>query len=326
MERYSRQEILKEIGKKRQGMLEKASVAIIGIGAIGSVTASLLARAGIGKIVLIDRDIVEEHNVQRQMLFTEEDRVKPKAAQAMAYLQKVNKTIHIEADTRELNAETIHTLKNYDLMLDCTDNMETRFLINDFCTKYRKQWIHASAIATKARCVVITPETPCFRCIFKPAKPGSLETCDTTGVLNTITTAIASIQCTEAIKVLTEQQYIKELLLYDIWKQDLTTIRTKKKKDCLCCAKKEFTFLAAKASSEATKLCGQGRVQVRGSTPNITALLKRLEKCGRVKQTKYGLVFEANETNFFLFTDGRCLIKARTTEEAKSLYSKYIGY
>ncbi len=324
--RYNRQEILPEISEKGQGMLWKRSVAIIGIGALGSVTASLLARIGIRKLLVWDRDIVEKHNLQRQMIFTEDDINKPKAAQATAYMQKVNSEITIEAETTELNPETIHTLKNYDLILDCTDNMETRFLINDFCVKNKIPWIYSSAVGTKGRLLTIVPEkTPCFRCLFSHPKPGSLETCDTIGVLNTITTTIAALQVTEAIKILTKQEPTKELLAYDVWTQQLDKIRVKRKRECLCCHKQKFDFLVGKEEIATIKLCGQGRVQIKGKKPNMDELNNRLEKVGKVKISSYGIYFISKETDFFLFNDGRCLIKAWTKEHGKSLYGKYVG-
>lgn len=324
-DRYSRQAIMKEIGKKGQKMLKKSSVAIIGIGALGTTAAELLARAGIGTLLLIDRDIAELHNLQRQYIFTEEDCHKPKAAAAAEYLQKVNSVIAIHAETTELTWENVEKLKGYDLILDCTDNMETRFLLNDFCVKYQKQWIYCGAIETKGRLLVITPQTPCFRCVFSLPHAGSLETCETIGVLNTITTAMATFQVTEALKLLTQQPYTKELMVLDIWKGDFAKIKIKKRTDCPCCGKKEFPFLEGKKQSTAIKLCGHDRIQIKGALPNLQTLEKRLKKVGKVKKSPYGLYFKTKNTNFFLFNDGRCLIKAKTPEEAKRIYAEYVG-
>jgi molybdopterin-synthase adenylyltransferase len=322
--RYARQELLKEIGKQGQQKLSKAKVAIVGIGALGTATASLLARGGVNHLTLMDRDIIELHNLQRQHLFTEADRHKPKATEAMMHLKKINSTIQIEANTNELNNETRNNLKGHDLILDCTDNFATRFLINDFCVKNNIPWIYAAAIGTKGRVLVMTPKTACFRCIFPVPKPGSLETCDTAGVLNTITTTIAAIQSTEAIKLLTKQPYTRGMMCYDIWKQDFTKIKVKKKDNCVCCVQKQFDYLN-NTTNITTKLCGQGRVQVKGDSPDFTRLKKRLKQHGTVKISKYGLLFEGKETNFFLFKDGRCLIKANTVKKGKNLYSKYVG-
>lgn len=324
--RYNRQEILTEMGAKGQKLLSNAKAAIIGVGALGTTTANLLARAGVGTIALFDRDIIELHNLQRQTIFTEEDCNKPKAVSAAIWLQKVNSEIRIEAFPEEINYETIGILKNYDIILDCTDNMETRFLINDFCVKNKTPWIYCSALGTKGRLLTIIPnKTPCFRCLFTIPKPGSLETCDTSGVLNTITTTMAALQTTEALKILTKQQPIKELLAFDIWKQNLEKIAVKGKKECLCCQKKKFEFLERKKETATIKLCGQGRIQIKGSKPNIPTIKKRLEQNGDVKQTEYGIHFTNDEVDFFLFNDGRCLIKAATKQEAKNVYSKWVG-
>ena len=326
--RYNRQELLKEVGKNGQALLKKSSIAIIGVGALGTTVANLLARAGVGTIALVDRDVIELHNLQRQTIFTEEDCNKPKAVQAKVWLQKVNSEITIEAFPEEINYETIILLKKYDLILDCTDNMETRFLINDFCIKENKPWIYCSAVATKGRMFVVDPRSskfPCFRCIFTLPKPGALETCDTAGVLNTITAAMAAMQTTEAIKILTKQQPTKELVAYDIWTQTVEKITVKKKKDCMCCQKRKFEFLEGKGETVSIKLCGQGRIQVKGKRPNTEVLETRLKKAGATKRSAYGIQFHNEEADFFLFTDGRCLIKAATKEEAKNAYSKYVG-
>ncbi len=326
--RYNRQELLCEIGKKGQEQLKNAKVAVIGVGALGTTTANLLVRAGIGNILLIDRDIIELHNLQRQTIFRERDVGLPKAAATKEWLEEVNSETKIEAKLIDLNAETINILKEkeYNLVLDCTDNMETRFLINDFCVKNNIPWIYCSAVGTKGRLLTIIPQkTPCLRCFMQMPKPGSLETCDTTGVLNSITTTMSAMQVTEAIKILTKHQPIKELIAYDIWTQDLKKITVKKKKECICCSKKQFQFLDAKKATEAINLCGQGRMQIRGEKPNLAAIKKRLEKNGKVKALAYGIHFSNSETNFFLFGDGRCLIEAQTKEEAKGLYAKYVG-
>ncbi len=325
-ERYSRQELLKEIGVKGQKLLNKVKVVIVGVGALGTTTANLLARAGVGTIGLVDRDIIELHNLQRQTLFTEEDCNKPKAEVAATWLRKTNSTITIEAHTTELNHETAEILKPYDFILDCTDHMETRFLINDFCVKNKKPWVYCSAVGTKGRLLAIIPnKTPCFRCVFSVPKPGSLETCDTTGVLNTITTTMAALQVTEAIKMLTNQPAITELLAFDVWKQELQKIKVKKNQTCICCKKKNYEFLEGNKETISIKLCGQGRIQVKGSKPNIAAIRKRLEQNGSVKATEYGIHFTNDTVDFFLFTDGRCLIRATTKQEAKNVYAQYVG-
>lgn len=325
--RYNRQELLKEIGEKGQELLKNSSIAVLGIGAIGTTAAQLLARAGIGRLALFDRDIVELHNLQRQNMFTEADCSKPKAAVAAEHLKKINSAILIEPHATDINWETIEILKNHDLILDCTDNMETRFLLNDFCVKNNKPWIYAAAVGTKGRVFVFSQKkaAPCFCCLFPLPKPGSLETCDTVGVLNTITTTIAALQVTEAIKLLTKQPITEELIAYDIWNHSFEKIQVKKKKGCLCCEKKQFAFLEGKKETSAIKLCGQGRIQIKGKQPSVQELEKRLKSVGKITVSDYGIHFVSNDADFFLFADGRCLIKAATKEEAQSIYRKYIG-
>lgn len=327
-DRYDRQELLKEIGKKGQEQIKNAQVTVIGLGALGTTTANLLARAGVGNLLLIDRDIIELHNLHRQTIFIEKDVGLPKAAAAKERLKQINSQIHIEVKLLDLNPETVNILqeKKCNIILDCTDTMETRFLLNDFCVKNRISWIYCSAVQTKGRLFSIIPnKTPCLRCFMSMPKPGSLETCDTAGVLNSITTTMSAMQATEAIKILTLQEPTKELIAYDIWSQNLEKIQVNKKKDCFCCGKKQFEFLEGKGATEALRLCGQGRIQIKGQKPNLAAIKKRLEKNGKVKISTYGLHFQGKETDFFLFTDGRCLIKAKTKEEAKVLYAKYVG-
>ncbi len=325
LERYHRQELLSCIGIKGQNLLRKSKVAIIGIGALGTVVADLLSRAGIGTLLLIDRDIIEPHNLQRQHLFTEHDCFRPKTEQAALHCRSINSTIDIITSSEDLTNETIAMLRGYDLVLDCTDSMETRFLINDFCIKHSIPWIYAGAIATKGRILVIMPNGPCFRCVFSPPPPGSLDTCDTAGVLNTITTTIAALQCTEALKILTKQCHVKELLLFDIWLQDFSKIRVQKNKKCLCCVQKIFLFLNANEEHFTMKLCGQNRMQIKGRKPDIAVIVENLRKHGTVKQTSYGILFINKNVNFFLFNDGRCLIHASTPKQARTIYTKYIG-
>ena len=215
MERYKKQALV--LGKKAHQRLEKSAVAIVGLGALGSVSAELLTRAGVERLILIDRDIVELDNLQRQGLFDERDIGKPKAEQAKLKLEKINSEIRLEAYFENLDSSTVNLLKG-DLVLDCTDNLETRFLINDYCIKNKKPWIFASALGLAGFVFVIKPGGPCLSCIFKEA---SLETCETAGVLNTITTLVGAVQTNEAIKVLTGKGAERDLLLVTLKKNSI---------------------------------------------------------------------------------------------------------
>ena len=204
--RYARQEILPEIGTNGQKRLSESTVTIVGVGALGTVSAALLTRAGIGKIILIDRDIVDESNLQRQALFTEADVGKAKAIQAKEQLERINSDVSIEAYPEDLTDKNIATLVHGDLIMDGTDNMETRFLLNDFAKKKHIPWVYGAAVQDRGSVMSITPSSPCLSCVFKGRK--SLETCETAGVLNTIIYFIASLQVTKAIKILLNNSMI----------------------------------------------------------------------------------------------------------------------
>lgn len=324
--RYIRQEIFREIGKKGQKRLQNSYVAIVGLGALGSVSAQLLARAGIGRLVLVDRDIVELSNLQRQSLFDESDIGNPKASAAKEKLNDINSEIKIDFFIEDLNYENIGKILNekVDLILDCTDNLETRFLLNDFCIKNNIPFIYSSAVGSKGYVFDVVPkQTACLRCFLKEAT--ALDTCETGGVLNTITNLISSIQVNEAIKILLNKDYEKYLLFSDISKNELTKIKINKNKNCICCAKNNFEYLAGKKSQKIIKLCGDNVYQIKSKSINkeqFNDLKNKLKKINKVVDFGYCINFGNKLT---LFQDGRALIKAKNGKEAKSLYSKFVG-
>lgn len=326
--RYSRQEIFSEIGKQGQNKLRKSSVAIVGLGALGSVSAELLARAGIGKLVLIDRDIVELSNLQRQSLYDESDIGKPKAIAAKEKLHKINSEVKIDFFIDDLNYNNIGKIigiKNINLILDCTDNLETRFLINDFSVKNKIPFIYSSAVGSKGYVFDVVPDknNPCLRCFLKDA--AQLDTCETAGVLNTITHIIPSVQSNEAIKILLNRSYERNLLYFDIWKNELMKIRINKNKNCECCVKNNFEYLSGKKSSKTIKMCGDNIFQIKNKSINkdeFNNLKNRLKKIGKIIDFGYCINFENKLT---IFQDGRALIKAKDEKEAKSLYSRFVG-
>jgi len=327
--RYIRQEILREIGKKGQAKLQKSAVAIVGLGALGSNSAELLARAGVGKLLLIDRDIVELSNLQRQSLFDENDIGKAKAAQAKKHLSSINSNIKIDFFIDDLNSENIGKIFNgksqIDLILDCTDNMETRFLLNDFCVKNQIPFIYSSAVGSKGYVFNIIPQTtPCLKCFLKEA--AQLDSCETIGILNTITNLISSLQINEALKILLKTgDFEKKLLFFDIWKNELLKIKVNKDKNCICCANSVFEYLSGKKSSKIIKLCGENVYQIKAKSTDknqFKNLKNKLEKIGKVLDFSYCINFDNKIT---LFNDGRALIKAKGEKEAKSLYSRLIG-
>lgn len=324
--RYIRQEIFKEIGKKGQEKLGKSTVAIVGLGALGSNSAELLARAGIEKLILIDRDIVELSNLQRQRLFDETDIGKPKALAAKEHLKEINNEVEIISIIDDLNFENINKIlnKNIGLILDCTDNLETRFLINDFVIKNNLPFIYSSAVGAKGYVFSIIPnKTACLRCFLKEA--AQLDTCETVGVLNTITSLISSLQVNEAIKIILGKNYEKNLLFFDVWKNELLKIKVDKNKNCICCSKHNFEHLTGKSQSKIIKLCGDNVHQVKTKAidkKQFNELKNKLKRIGKVADFGYCINFDNKLT---IFQDGRALVKAKDEKGAKSLYSKFVG-
>ena len=317
--RYSRQIIFEKIGAEGQEKLRKSNVCIVGMGALGTRTVELLARAGIGNLTLIDRDIVELSNLQRQTLFTEEDINKSKAFAASEHLKKINSQIKIKAVFKEINYNNIYELKG-DLILDCTDNMETRFLINEYSLEKNIPWIFASVISSTGMIFNIIPKkTPCFRCIFQEPED-MLGTCDTEGIINTTSSLISSMQVTEAFKILTKQPANKELIYYDIWKSRIEKTKVKKLPNCPACNKK-YKYLTGENSQNIINLCGSNSYQLKGRKLKLNEVAKKLEKIDKVFLNDYCLIFR----ELTMFPDGRTLIKAESPEKAKLIYTQYIG-
>ena len=331
-ERYSRHILLKEIGEEGQIKLSKSFVIIIGCGALGTTIANNLVRAGIGQIKIIDRDIIEMNNLQRQTLFDEDDIGLPKAWVAVKKLRKVNSKIKIEFIVEDLNNSNIEEIiEGADLVIDGTDNMETRFLINDACIKHNVPWIYGGAIGMGGMSMNIIPdETPCFRCVI-PNLPdaGALPTCDTAGVLNTIPLIIGSIESTEALKILLGKTFNDKLLTYDVWAHDFQLVKIKKNNECECCVKHNFEFLNAKKKTRITLLCGENAVQI---TPAKNTVLlfeefaQKLRKSGKVEVTEIILKFSVDSYQLNIFKSGRAIVYGTNDEKtAKSLYAKYVG-
>jgi molybdopterin/thiamine biosynthesis adenylyltransferase len=335
-DRYSRQIILPNIEEEGQKILLKSKIAIIGCGALGTVTANNLVRAGVGKVSIIDRDFVELNNLQRQILFDEDDIGMPKAIAAAEKLKRVNSDVEIETivkDLNHMNAEKI--LSGVDLVLDGTDNMQTRFLINDVCVKNKIPWIYTAAVGTYGMMMPIIPgKTPCFRCFLPDVpEPGSLETCDTAGILNTISAIIASIESTEAIKILLKKNIItnaeSNLIFYDVWSNTIEKVAVVRNKRCRCCIEHKFDFLNAAKEEIVTSLCGRNAIQI---TPAKSAVIsfestaERLKRLGEVRFNHFILVFKERDKEISLFKDGRAIIKGTDDEKvARSLYARFIG-
>ena len=337
LERYNRQMLLAEVGEAGQEKLLAASVAVIGCGALGTVVASSLVRAGVGRVKIVDRDYIELNNLQRQILFDEEDiaRGLPKAIAAAEKLGKVNSQVIVEplvADVNPGNVEEI--IGDVDLVLDGTDNFETRFLVNDACVKHGIPWVYGAVIATYGMTMVIVPHrTPCFRCFLAemPA-PGSTPTCDTVGVLGPAVNIVASLEVTEGLKLLMgkEEELHGRLIYVDAWAGTLEQLELEKR-DGLCpaCDLGQFEFLEAREGSYLISLCGREAVQVnvRGEARvSFPELAERLNSVGPVTFNDYMLRFRVDSYELTVFPDGRTIVKGTTDEAvARTLYARYIG-
>ncbi|MBT7902360.1 HesA/MoeB/ThiF family protein [Candidatus Woesearchaeota archaeon] len=230
--RYSRQEVIPQIGKLGQQKLKQSTVAIVGVGALGTGVSELLARAGIGKLILIDHDVVDLSNLQRQQLFFEKNIGKPKASSAKKQLEKINSEIEIIAYDKHLNYETIDLIKA-DFVVDCTDNLDTRFLINEYCTREQIFWVHGAVLKEKGVLYVVSPMGPCFNCIFPNVSQGG--SCEEFGILGATTTIISSLQANEIIKLIVGIEPESALLRLDVLKNQIDKIKVKKNSNCAVC-------------------------------------------------------------------------------------------
>ena len=336
-DRYARQTALRQIGAAGQEKLGKANVVIVGAGALGCMQAQLLCRAGIGHLRLIDRDSVEMNNLQRQLLYTEEDAADhmPKAEAARRRLEEINSSVTLEAVIADLNSSNAEALlKDADLVMDAADNMPTRCLINEVCVKYRIPWIYGGAVGTEGMTMNILPEGPCLCCMTGKSHyegDGRTRTCSTVGVLNSLTSIIASVQCTEAFKILTGSGHIRKGLLFvELWDNETQQIAVEKDPDCPVCGRGEYWYLSHGSGTKVTALCGKDSVQIVPGKPqpaDLEALEKKLASLGTVKRTRFCLDFESREASFVLFPDGRAVIRHTDSEgRAKSVYSEYIGF
>jgi len=336
--RYQRQWILPQIGREGQKKIQASSVAIVGVGALGSVSANLLARAGVGKIRLIDRDFLELQNLQRQVLFDEEDLKTnlPKAVAAQHKLQKINSEIVIEAEPSDLNVETVdELLEEIDLVIDGTDNFETRFLLNDYALREKLPWIYGAAVGTEGLAYAILPgEGPCLRCLFeKPPNPGEFQTCDTAGILAPVAHWVASFQAMEALKITARGPQLadRRLWKFNLWKNEFKPVDVSRltAKRCSGCEKGEFPSLSRERVSRTVTLCGRNAVQIfQAATARIDfpQLARKLSGIGAVKYNDYLLRASIAPYEITVFSNGRAIVQGtEDAGQAKSVYAKYIG-
>src|SRR5215472_5015266 len=337
-DRYSRQVLFPGIGLEGQQRLAKGKVVIVGCGATGTCVSGLLARAGVGHLTIIDRDYVEPSNLQRQSLFDEADAAEslPKAVAAARKIAAFNSEVEVRAEVADLTPENIDSLLGdaglgLDLILDATDNFETRYLINDFAVKHGKPWVYAAAVGAYGVTMNIIPgETACLACIFAAPPEGTVETCDTAGILNSAVNLIGSIQATEAIKFLVgaRGKLRRTLLSFDVWNNEQAEIAAAApRQDCQACGKREFPHLAGERRPQIT-LCGRNSVQIheRSRPVNFAEMSSRLGAHGTVKHNAFVLKFWRDPYEMTLFPDGRAIIKGTNdTAVARSLYARFVG-
>lgn len=338
--RYARQTIFPGIGEDGQRLLLDARVTIIGVGATGSVLANHLARAGVGHLRIVDRDFVELNNLQRQLLYDEDDvaQMLPKAVAAARKLRCVNSTIEIEDVVADVSAGNIASLiADADVVLDGTDNFSTRFLLNDACVKLGKPWVYCGVLASYGMTHTVQPGiTPCLRCIMgeMPA-PGTVATCDTAGIIGPIVSLMGSIAAAEAIKLLVGKGEINAGMIHiDLWDGSFDKFELgSPRPDCPTCGTHQYEFLNAEAGARTTSLCGRDAVQVsvagtQAGTMSLEDLAERMRAGGAtdIHQNPFLLRANIDGHEFTVFPDGRAIIKGTHDEaEAATLYARYVG-
>jgi len=320
-----------EVGQKR---LRASRIAIVGCGATGSAVASLLARAGVGTIRIIDRDYVEPSNLQRQTLFDESDAREslPKAIAAARKISAFNSDVDVAAKVADLTPSNVESLlEGNALVLDGTDNFETRYLVNDYAVKHAVPWIYAAAVGSYGVTLNVLPgRTACLACIFPDSPRGAVETCETSGILNSAVNVIASIEATEAIKILVgaEEKLRPTLLSWDVWRNETAELNARSPRaDCRACGKRDFIHLAGEGRPHIT-LCGRNSVQIHEEHRplSFSEMSAKLKPLGNVRHNEFVLKFWREPYEITLFPDGRAIIKGTTdTAVARSLYARYIG-
>ncbi len=336
-ERYSRQILFSEIGKSGQEKLLNSRVLIVGCGALGCSHAETLTRAGVGFLRIVDRDFVEFSNLQRQTLFSEKDAKEklPKAIAAKNRLYEINSEIEVESIVADVNYSNIESfVKDCDLVLDGTDNFQTRYLINDACVKSGKTWIYGAAVSSYGATMTIIPsESPCLRCIFEEMpNAGSSPTCDTAGVIEPIISTISAVQTTETLKFLTgnSNKLHRSLMQFDVWQNDWRKIKLGKPNvDCKTCGQRNFEFLNAETNEFSAVLCGRNAVQIsppKQAQIDLQTLAEKLKSIGEVKQNEYLVRFISGNYELTIFRDARAIVRGTdNVSTARALYAKFIG-
>ena len=356
LDRYHRQMLLSGFGEAGQQRLRDSTALLLGCGALGSVAADMLARAGVGHLVIVDRDILETTNLQRQVLFDEQDVAEgmPKAEAAKRQISRRNSQIEVTAIVDDINHTNIASYaKDADVLVDGLDNLETRYLANDLAVKAGLPYVYGAAVGMTGMAFTVLPRgaggawesvtggslaTPCFRCLFEEMPPpGTSATCDTVGVLGPVVGLVANFQAAETLKILTGNfDRVSRMMLHvDLWGNDILALPVAESgARCPCCADRQFDYLDGKAGSTAASLCGRDAVQLRhrqqGDGVDLEALAAKLREHGKVSVNEFTLRLNiadgGHDYELMLFPDGRAIVKG-TPEPgvARTLYAKYIG-
>ena len=332
-ERYRRQVRFAALGENGQRQLLESAAVVVGCGALGTVASEILARAGVGKLTVIDRDYVELSNLQRQFLFDEQDAADalPKAVAAERRLRRINGAIQVVGvvdDLRPRNA--VELLRGADVIVDATDNFETRYLINDYSTLAGVPWIYGAAVGSYGITMPVLPDlTACFRCLYPEPPSGMQPTCETAGVLGTVTALIASLQANAAVQILTGNTGVvrRKITTVDVWHGPLRELEMPARDpDCPCCGARRFEWLDGQHDAPVS-LCGRNAVQIHASGKvDLAALTDRLKDEGQVHSNGFALRFLREPYEMTVFPDGRAIIKGTTdVGVARSLYARWIG-
>ncbi len=336
LDRYVRQTIFPGVGVDGQRKLLAAKAVVVGCGALGSSLANMLARAGVGRLVVVDRDFVELNNLQRQVLYDEDDvaRNLPKAVAAANRLRRINSQISVEPVVADVSSDNVESLVgDASIVLDGTDNFDTRYLVNDACVKHDVPWIYGAGVAAVGMTMTIRPHAgPCLRCLYpRPPRAGSLDTCDTAGVVAPIIQVVSAWQVAEAMKYLTGSGRLNEALMrFDVWENVCERFNVPRLADCPTCVEHRFEYLEATAGTFTTALCGRKAVQVRvRGAPRLAldALRQKLApSVSDIAVNEYMLRFAVDNFEVSVFPDARAIVKGTDDEGvARSVYAKYIG-
>ncbi len=330
LERFARQVILPQLGPEGQKRLGEAKVLVVGCGALGSHTAAALLRTGVRRLVLVDRDVVEIHNLHRVALYTEDDVGRPKAEALAERLKEIDPGAEIDFRVAHLGPREAEALiPGVDLAVDGLDNMETRYLVNDACVKHGVPWIYTAVLATSGVMMPIIPgEGPCLRCLFpNPPPPGTLPTCATYGILGPVPKALGALQASAAIRILVKGKApLGKLLQLDLWEMESRELEVRRRDDCPTCVRGEYEFL--RETSRTASLCGDA-VHIlprKEGKLDLEKLSEGLSRIGRVRRGKGVLIFEVEGVSFTLFPDGRAIVKGvKDPGRAQALYDQYIA-